>query len=136
MFVSRGFGERIEVSGSSDIEAMHFDQDGLRIYIAQERDHQDIISGLIVEFAGARKFRCLDESDIADYLASPEFIHGYNVLEVLAGGWSAEIHSLSGYGCGLREWLVATGNLCISVISGEEPLIRQLRWSLDKGPQA
>ncbi len=133
-FVSRGFGERLGVSYVCDIEAVIFDQHGLRIYVARGRNEQDIVSGLVVEFADANRFRCLDEVDISSYTGTPGFVFGYNVVEVFQGGWSAECDDLIGINYGRREWLVVTGNLCVSVLSEEEPRIRHERWHFDKGP--
>lgn len=135
MFVARGFGERLGVGDASDMAALAYDHQGLRVFVARERNEQDVVTGLEVVFSESQKFRCLDEADIRSYSSSPGFVRGYHVVEVLQGGWSAECDELMGYEIKYREWLVVTGNLCVSVLSEEEPVVRQAHWHFDQGPR-
>lgn len=66
----------------------------------------------------------LDEADFARYWVSPGFRHGHHVLYVVGGGWRAEESTLQGLPRSEgNEWLIVTGNRCVSVLSSEEPQV-------------
>lgn len=120
---SLAFSAREEVHWGSDIESVHFDADGLIVVIAREHVSDGGIQGLQVKFEKAAGFRYLDELEIARYWTSEGFISGHHVLEILEGGWSEEESAIQGYVTQRREWLVVTGNGCISIFSRFEPVI-------------
>lgn len=123
------YGPSGEVHWGSDVEDLHFDGNGLVVRVACEVDDSEGVRGLEIAFKDASAFRYLDELDLAQYWMSEGFVRGHHVLEVTAGGWSQEINQSQGYDSSRREWLVVTGNGCISVFALPEPAIRELHWS-------
>lgn len=120
---SLAFSALEEVHWGSDIENVHFDANGLIVVIAREHASDGRVHGLQVKFEEVAGFRYLDEVEIARYWASKGFISGHHVLEILEGGWSEEESATQGYVTQRREWLVVTGNGCISVFSKFEPVV-------------
>lgn len=59
-------------------------------------------------------------------------VHGFHVLEVSAGGWSDEEDQLQGFTTSRREWLVVTGNGCVSVFAHAEPQVHAVTWQCDE----
>jgi len=85
-----------------------------------------------VVFPDASAFRYLDEMDLARYWGSDGFVHGFHVLKVSAGGWSDEEDQLQGFTTSRREWLVVTGNGCVSVFAHAEPQVHAVTWQRDE----
>ena len=114
------------VDHCSDIAEVHFIGGRLEILVASSPAGEQRFNGLRISFTKACKFRMLDEADLARYWVSPGFRRGHHVLSVDGGGWRAEESSLQGFqprhG---NEWLIVTGNRCISVFSPHAPQLVQ-----------
>lgn len=119
---SQPFDTPTTVDHGSDIAEVHFVGGRLEILVASSRAGEQRFKGLRITFSMACEFRMLDEADLARYWASPGFRRGHHVLSVTSGGWRAEELSLQGFqpehG---NEWLIVTGNHCISVLSPDAP---------------
>lgn len=129
-FKTIAFDELREVHWGSDIEAVKFSSSGLSITVARELSG-DTVKGLNVLFLGASAFRYLDELDLARYWASGDFVRRCHVLEVLAGGWADEESELQGFAKSRREWIIVTGNGCVSVFSPHTPAVTEVSWRRD-----
>lgn len=121
----------VGIDGGSDIESVSFDGAGLVIKVAREIDDSDQVKGMEIVFAKKSSFRYLDEGDLARYWVSDGFQRGSLVLEVLEGGWSYEENQLQGYDSQRREWLIVTGNGCVSVFCSVAPEVRDVSWAHD-----
>jgi len=121
----------VGLHSGSDVESVSFDGAGLVINVAREINESDQVKGIEIVFAKASSFRYLDESDLARYWVSDGFQRGSLVLEVLEGGWSDEESQLQGYDSQRREWLVVTGNGCVSVFCSVAPEVRDVSWAHD-----
>ncbi|MEO6276653.1 hypothetical protein, partial [Roseateles sp.] len=99
----------------------------LEILIASSPAGQQRFNGLRISFPEACEFRMLDEADLARYWASPGFHRGHHVLSVVSGGWRAEEWSLQGLQSKHEgnEWLIVTGNRCVSVLSSDAPQVAE-----------
>jgi hypothetical protein len=122
------FGESHDVHWGSDIESLNFSSEGLSIRIACAISPTKQVEGLEIHFSCATGFRYLDELDLARYWPSPSFSRGAHVLEVTSDGWSDEENSLQGFITKRKEWLIVTGNGCVSVFSTSEPTSRSVSW--------
>nr|WP_315467691.1 hypothetical protein [uncultured Undibacterium sp.] len=109
------------VREESDIQSLTLDSGGLVIIVARERLPDGRVQGLRIWFRDAAALRYLDEVELARYWSSEDFPRGHHVLEVQAGGWSEEESALQGYATKRREWLVVTGNGCVSVFASSKP---------------
>jgi len=101
------------------------------VRIAREVSIDRVVKGVDVSFVDASAFRYLDELDLARYWNSESFVRGYPILEVLAGGWCDEEATLQQYKNSRREWLIVTGNGCISVFASTNPTVREVEWKGD-----
>ena len=117
-----------EVHWGSDVESAHFANGSLVVRIAREIEEATRIRGIEISFSEVSAFRYLDEFDLARYWTSKTFVRGNHVLEITEGGWSDEENALQGFNSTRREWLVVTGNACMSVFSTVEPKIHELSW--------
>jgi len=126
------FGPPLDVHPSSDIETLKFSSEGLVARVALEVKAEGQIRGLDVSFKDATAFRYLDEVELATYWRSEGFVRGHPVLEVLQGGWSDELAGLQGYESRRREWLVVTGNGCVSVFAMVPPTLEEAEWHLER----
>lgn len=115
-----------EVHWGSDVASFSFNQDGLTVFVAREPIRDGRIKGLRVFFSDASALRYLDESELTRYWQSNDFLKGHHVLEVESGGWHSEECQLEGYEFLRREWLIVTGNGCISVFASSEPKIEEV----------
>lgn len=122
------FTPTVGVHWGSDIESLSFSSNGLAISVAREVNESGDVQGLTVLFDQASSFRLLDELDLARYWASDGFPKGSHVLEVIEGGWSEEENQLQGYKTPRREWLIVTGNGCVSVFSPCKPKVQIATW--------
>jgi len=129
--VSIAFDVAREVHWGSDIESLHLVGPNLVVKVAREMEDESIVRGLEIVFDDVSALRYLDEVDLARYWTSDQFVSGSHVLEVLGGGWGAEENVLQGYETRRREWLVVTGNGCVSVFSPSEPKINEALWPRD-----
>ena len=114
-----------EVHWGSDIASVRFDGRGLKVIVARVPLEEGQFQGLEVFFRSASGFRFLDELDLARYWISPGFLSGHHVLSVNTGGWGSEENELQGFESSRTEWLVVTGNGCLSVFAQEPPTIRE-----------
>lgn len=124
--IATPFSSAQAIAFSSDIPKVVFDEGRLSVTIAQSLNEEGTVIGLEVEFSNATAFRYLDELDLARYWTSNDRPNGFHVLEVRAGGWADEESYFQGYDRHRREWLVISGNGCVSVFSAGEPEIRAL----------
>jgi hypothetical protein len=122
------FGAESEVHWGSDISTLSFSEARLEIYVSREVGVNGEVSGLKIAFFQATAFRYLDELDLARYWSSEHFPRGFHVLEVLEGGWLEEETQLQGFANHRREWLVVTGNACVSVFSSTDPQVQNASW--------
>jgi hypothetical protein len=122
------FTPLVGVHWGSDIESLFSSSNGLAITVARELDESGNVQGLKILFDQASAFRLLDEVDLARYWVSEGFARGSHVLEVFEGGWSDEESQLQGYETQRREWLIVTGNSCVSVFSSGEPQVEMVTW--------
>ena len=125
------FSPSVGVHWGSDVERLSFDGAGLVITVACDVSKHGEVAGLEVGFSNASAFRYLDEVDLARYWAAEGFPFGSHVLEVQEGGWSDEENQRQGFDSKRREWLVVTGNCCVSVFSNAEPQVRSVSWKRD-----
>lgn len=122
------FGPIVGAPLESDIKSLSFDGATLLITVACELDKSGHVRGLEIEFDCATAFRYLDEADLARYWVSKEYPRGSYVLEVQEGGWSEEENELQQFDFQRREWLVGTGNGCVSVFCPNDPQIKTKMW--------
>ncbi|MBD9370431.1 hypothetical protein [Xanthomonas sp. XNM01] len=120
------FGPAVDWFHGSAIVEVHHGVSGLRIVAAAPHG---VDRYLEVHFAFANAFQVMDEGDMLDYWAPPYRPDGHLVHEVLEGGWRPRVQgrllSITGAHDGLREWLVSTVDLCVSVIAAEAPHVRE-----------
>ncbi|MCX2865486.1 hypothetical protein OOZ63_27050 [Paucibacter sp. PLA-PC-4] len=118
-------GPALSVSNESDIASVRYDGSGLSVVVARTPLDGNRFLGLRITFQRVHGFRLLDESDLAAYWAAPGFVRGHHVLAVTSGGWSAEEDLRQGHKLRRCEWLVATGNGCLSLFASEDPKIEE-----------
>ena len=120
------FSAAQEVHWGSDIESLRYDIPKLVVVVAREPVPEGKTRGLEITFSSANAVRLLDELQVARYWVSKEFPFGHHVVEVLEGGWSDEESQLQGYVTARREWLIVTGNACVSIFSASEPIVKEV----------
>lgn len=119
------YGQGLNVPNESDIASLNYNGRVLVLVVARERLNAKQFTGLRISFSYASGFRMLDESDLAEYWIAPGFLRGYHVLAIDSGGWGDEENDRKGYKSWQREWLVVTGNRCVSVFANEAPVIKE-----------
>ncbi|NIA53863.1 hypothetical protein HAV22_09395 [Massilia sp. TW-1] len=112
---------------TSDVESLNYAHGNLTIIVACSRIN-GIVRGLKVHFTRPSGFRLLDESDLTRYWVSDGFARGSYVLEVKQGGWSTEEDTLETFERVRREWLVVSGNACVSVFCSCAPDVTDVSW--------
>lgn len=117
-----------DITPNSDVESIAYDGATLVVTIACSSDDKRNIKGMKITFPLVWAFRVLDECDLARYWISDEDVGGSHLTEVIEGGWNSEEAELRGLEENRREWLVATGNLCVSVFCENEPIVAPLSW--------
>ncbi|QDQ25498.1 hypothetical protein FNU76_03520 [Chitinimonas arctica] len=110
----------------SDIHSVEWQDGQLQVLVAREILASKQISGLLIQFECATGFRLLDELDLARYWSATNFPLGHHVLKINGGGWSAEENNLQGFDTGRTEWLIVTGNGCMSIFSQGDPKIENV----------
>ena len=120
-----------KVEPESDIQSVKFNHRKLVVSIAKARLPSGQVTGLAVIFQNVRGFRYLDESDLARYWTSTDFSRGFHVLRVEAGGWVTEENNLQGYTAFNNEWLIVTGNGCLSVFTNDVPSYKDVVLEFD-----
>jgi hypothetical protein len=122
---TKPFSQVVGIASASDVAHLQYSEAGLLVTVAcQPRGER--VAGLKVCFKECSAFRLLDEADLARYWNSPQFSRGAYVVEVLQGGWSAEEDLLQGHARSRREWIVITGNACVSVFCMSEPEVQSV----------
>lgn len=128
---TRPFSPTNGIQWGSDVESLQYLGDNLAITLACSAE-DGIVQGLKVNFSQPTGFRLLDELSLARYWVSGGFSRGSHVLEVKKGGWSTEEDVLQSFETERREWLVVSGNACVSVFCLHEPELQDLSWKNDK----
>jgi len=128
---TRPFSPTTGVHWGSDVESLQYLDGNLAITLACSGE-DGIIQGLKVNFSQPTGFRLLDELSLARYWVTGGFSHGSHVLEVKKGGWSREEDILQSFETERREWLVVSGNACVSVFCLQEPELQDFSWKNDK----
>lgn len=126
-FRAKPFGQGQPVHWASDVDSLTFNEAGLFIRIGSHVV-DDNVQGFDVIFHDASAFRLLDEVDLAQYWVSAHFPRNFHVIEVEEGGWLDEESLLRGYVNPRREWLVVTGNTCVSVFCSTDPSVESASW--------
>jgi len=127
------FTSRTGVSPLSDVMHIRFNGTQLVIQVVNERTSEGRFRGLEITFPDTRAFRVIDELDLYRYTQSAGFHFGHHVLRVARGGWGSEESELQGMEGRYEgnEWLVVTGNLCVSVLSQDDPLVVESEFGDD-----
>lgn len=116
------------VHDMSDVESLNYADGNLTVIVARSRDGKGLVRGLKVHFTRPTGFRLLDESDLTRYWVSDGFARGSYVLEVKKGGWSTEEDTLESFERVRREWLIVSGNACVSVFCSCAPDVTDVSW--------
>jgi hypothetical protein len=132
-FTARAFSPADAVPCNADVESVDYRDGALVVVLACAVGPDRTVHGLRVTFQDATGFRLLDESGLARYRMSDGFPRGSHVMEVTAGGWSAEEDALQGLEKKRREWLVASGNASVSVFCATEPTLTGTMWKVSAG---
>jgi hypothetical protein len=127
-FTAREFTPATGVAYTSDVEAVDYRDGMLVVAVACGLDADRTVRGLRVTFTRPAGFRLLDELDLHRYWMTVDWPRGSHVLEVTGGGWAKEEDALQGFDTIRREWLVVTGNACVSVFCAEQPLVAETSW--------
>ena len=118
-------GPEFEWLGSSAITELSSTASGLRIVLAAPVDIDRYVE---FHFSYARAFQAMDEGDMLGYW-EPALPGRYALYRVTSGGWRehAEGHYLNVTSTldNLQEWLVISSDLCVSVVSSDEPHVRE-----------
>jgi hypothetical protein len=130
MFKAIPFSAAKVVQTNSDIKSLQFDGCELIVVVGCDVKSSGIVEGIEVRFSDVAGLRYLDEVDLVRYWTSTEFPRGHYVIEVVEGGWSQEESDLQGYTSRRREWLIVTGNGCVSVFSINNPLISNVEYEV------
>jgi len=125
---TQAFAPTNGVQYGSDVESLCYLDGNLDIILACSKDKDETVHGLKIHFSQPSGFRFLDEADLARYWISRSFAGGSHVLEVKNGGWSAEEDVLQTFETARREWLVVSGNACVSVFCLHEPELMDMSW--------
>ena len=115
---------------SSDISELDFSNSGLRIVVITSPRGSLQHLWLEYYFPRVRGFRLLEEIDLMRYWETNQFSSDHHLFEITFGGWLDQESQLPGmieHSIGARrEWFIRTTNGSANVISGEQPLIREL----------
>ncbi|MEJ5149543.1 hypothetical protein [Comamonas sp. MYb396] len=124
------YGKPREIHPNSDVESLRFSSQGLSLRLALGLGPQDMVDGLDISFADVSAFRYLDELHLQRYWSLNGLVRGYPVLEVQQGGWLDEEVALQQRHFHQREWLVVTGNGCVSVFAASAPEVLPVQWPI------
>lgn len=124
------YGKQYRFDQESDITDLFYTTSGLRITVIAATSMFTNIY-LDIHFSSTAGFRLLDEGNLIAYWESGAFRSNYHVYEVLSGGWTNGEPLPDGIlsnreFINYREWFIATTNKCMTVLSGDEPLIREI----------
>lgn len=129
---AQAFSPTDGVAFTSDVESVEYTDGGLVVVLARSMDENQEVRGIKITFPNVTGFRLLDELDLARYWVAKDFPRGSHVLEVKGGGWSSEEDMLQTFETARREWLVVSGNACVSVFCRAEPEITEVEWKFKK----
>jgi len=106
-----------------DVIEIAYTMSGLRIVAEAGRDLDRFAE---VHFAGARAFQALDEGDLFGHWDQPKRTK-HLLYRIDAGGWRDHIGGNFLYCTDekMPEWLIVTDLLCVNVLSGCTPHIRE-----------
>ena len=127
-FTARAFTPANGIAFTSDVESVVYRDGALLVVVACSLDENRTVHGLRVTFAQPVGFRLLDELELQRYWMADDWPCGSHVLEVTGGGWAGEEDVLQGFDTARREWLVVTGNACVSVFCKDEPDVVETAW--------
>lgn len=124
------FGKEYRFDQESDIVDVIYSSSGLRITVIAATSMFTNIY-LEIHFSSVTGFRLLDESDLIAYWEDNSFGSSHHIYEIISGGWSNGEPLADGIlsnreFIGYREWFIKTTNKCLNVLSGDEPLVREL----------
>ena len=128
-FEVKPHGKEYRFDQESYIIEVSYTRTGLRIIVSAATSMFTNIF-LEVRFNNISGFWLLDQRDLIDYWESEAFKSNYHIYEILSGGWSNgepiadEILSNREF-IGYREWFIVTTSECITVLSSEEPQVRE-----------
>ncbi|MEZ9198826.1 hypothetical protein [Shewanella sp. 10N.286.54.B9] len=109
-----------------DVCSAKFSQDGL-VIILSTKNENGIDANLEISFEWVTAFRFMDESDMQYYSVLSCLSLNFHVFKILSGGWSNGETRQKGIldaSAGVYpEYLIATNNGCIQVLSGVNPNI-------------
>lgn len=116
--------ESEKYSGTPEITDINYDLWVLRVSVSFEA----FDNPLYVEFEGVSGYRVLDEGDLQEYWADGG-CSGLWLVSIEQGGWFDLEQKRPGFistpDIGLKEYLVAGINECVSVIAYDKPTIRK-----------
>lgn len=130
-FKTTPFSAPQEVETTSDIQSLSFKDGELTVSIVKELLSSGKVAGVRVRFHSVQGFRFLDEADLARYWVSNGVTHNHHVLKVDEGGWASEENYFNGYSNNRSEWLIVTGNACVSVFSVAEPIFTEVELAFN-----
>ncbi len=129
-FEVKPVGKPYRFDQESDITDVVYTPSGLRVTVIAATSMFTNIY-LDIHFASVAGFRLLDEGDLLGYWESPAFNSNHHVYEILTGGWATGESVANGVlsrneFINYREWFIVTTNQCMNVLSGDDPLIREI----------
>lgn len=128
-FEVKPHGKEYRFDQESNITEVIYTRTGLRIIVIAATSMFTNIF-LDIHFSNIIGFRLLDEGNLIAYWESEAFNSNHHIYEILSGGWSNGEPIADGIlsnreFIGYREWFIVTTNECITVLSGEEPQVRE-----------
>ena len=110
--------------GIPEVTEVSYDLWVLRVTLTFEKQEQPVY----VHFEGVQGIRMLDEGDLQEFWSNGACTNGW-LFEIERGGWFDLECTREGFvskpEIGLREYLVAGVNDCVSVLSYEAPTVHQ-----------
>ena len=114
-------------SSISDPEVIRteYEPDDLMVTVRDLKSEEEVS----LSFSSVIGFRVLDERDLMEFWTECSAPNGW-IFEIISGGWLSSESTRPGcliatMSPAAREFLVAGCNSCVSVISLEEPALRQ-----------
>ena len=119
----------IAFSGGSEVLGLEYELGRLHIKLRALKNDQHVT----VTFKECAAFRVMDERDLAEYWPACSSHNGW-IFEVQGGGWlSQELERpaslVAHMNAGLREYLIAGTDDCVSVLAVGSPKITSLQAS-------
>ncbi|WP_223789624.1 hypothetical protein [Marinicella meishanensis] len=125
--ISKPFGNEYKWASYSSVTEFSYGQSGLRIVASGPIDDDSYIE---IYFPGAYAFQYLNENDCLSYWAGNNFKTNHIIYQIESGGWRDRVknhymHILNTDQSNQSEWLIATCEDCIGVISSSPPMVRE-----------